>query len=97
MRQTRLFCVVQVSLFNNIKALFVNKPLVLVANKTDIKKIEDLPPAKKRYFEEFQEQHIPIIQMSTLNEEGVMAVRNEVRTCLVISRTVAAEANLYVV
>lgn len=37
----------QVSLFNNIKALFANKPLILVANKVDIRKIEDLPQEKK--------------------------------------------------
>lgn len=37
----------QVNLFNNIKALFVNKPLILVANKIDIKRIEELPEDKK--------------------------------------------------
>lgn len=67
----------QVKLFNNIKALFVNKPLILVANKTDIKKIEELSPEKKKFFDEFREQNIPIIEMSNLNEEGVMDVRNE--------------------
>ena len=39
----------QVNLFNNIKALFVNKPLILVANKIDIKRIEELPEDKKVY------------------------------------------------
>jgi len=67
----------QVTLFNNIKALFVNKPLILVANKVDIKKIEELPAEKKKYFDEFRANNIPIIEMSTLNEEGVMNVRNE--------------------
>lgn len=76
----------QVSLFNNIKALFVNKPLVLVANKIDIKKIEDLPPAKKKFFDEFRAENIPIIEMSTLNEEGVMAVRNEACEMLLAHR-----------
>ena len=37
----------QVKLFNNIKALFANKPLILVANKVDIKRIEDLSEDKK--------------------------------------------------
>jgi nucleolar GTP-binding protein len=37
----------QVKLFNNIKALFVNKPIILVANKIDIIKLEDLKPEKK--------------------------------------------------
>lgn len=67
----------QFKLFNNIKALFVNKPLILVANKIDIKKIEDLKPEKKAYFDEFRQNGIPIIEMSNLNEEGVMEVRND--------------------
>ena len=37
----------QFRLFNNIKALFTNKPLILVANKVDIKRIEDLSDDKK--------------------------------------------------
>lgn len=67
----------QVSLFNNIKALFANKPLILVANKVDIKKIEELPVEKKKYFDGFRAENIPIIEMSTLKEDGVMSVRNE--------------------
>ena len=41
------FFITKVKLFNNIKALFVNKPIILVANKVDIKKIEELPAEKK--------------------------------------------------
>jgi nucleolar GTP-binding protein len=67
----------QVRLFNNIKALFANKPLILVANKVDIKRIEDLSEDKKKFFDEFRAQDIPIIEMSTFNEEGVIMVRNE--------------------
>lgn len=67
----------QVKLFNNIKALFVNKPLILVANKVDIKRIDELSEDKKKYFDEFKSQNIPIIEMSNLNEEGIMSVRNE--------------------
>lgn len=40
-------------LFDNIKALFANKPLVVVANKTDIKKIDELPQEKKVFFVKF--------------------------------------------
>ena len=67
----------QAALFNNIKALFVNKPLIVVANKVDIKKIDDLTPDKRKHFEEFRAQNIPVIEMSNLNEEGIMSVRNE--------------------
>lgn len=31
----------------------------------------------QKFFDEFQEQNIPIIEMSNLNEEGVLNVRNE--------------------
>jgi nucleolar GTP-binding protein len=37
----------QFGLFNNIKALFANKPLILVANKVDIKRIDELTDEKK--------------------------------------------------
>lgn len=76
----------QVSLFNNIKALFVNKPLILVANKVDIKKIQDLPSEKKKHFDLFKSENIPIIEMSTLMEDGVMAVRNEACELLLAHR-----------
>ncbi|POI22082.1 hypothetical protein CIB84_014170, partial [Bambusicola thoracicus] len=33
----------QVELFRNIKPLFANKPLIIVANKCDVKRIEELP------------------------------------------------------
>ncbi|NXC17767.1 NOG1 protein, partial [Corythaeola cristata] len=33
----------QVELFRNIKPLFANKPLIIVANKCDVKRIAELP------------------------------------------------------
>ena len=41
-----MYCL-KVALFQNIKALFANKPLLLVANKVDIKKISELSPEKR--------------------------------------------------
>ena len=37
----------QLNLFNNIKVLFTNKPLLIVLNKIDIKRLEELPEEKK--------------------------------------------------
>uniref|UniRef100_G3PZX5 Nucleolar GTP-binding protein 1 n=1 Tax=Gasterosteus aculeatus TaxID=69293 RepID=G3PZX5_GASAC len=54
----------QLELFNSIRPLFANKPLIIVANKCDVKKISELP-------EENQ------IETSTLTEEGVMQVKTE--------------------
>ena len=44
----------QFALFNNIKPLFSNKPLIVVVNKIDVKKIEDLPEERKALFEDLK-------------------------------------------
>ena len=38
---------VQLNLFNNIKVLFTNKPLLIVLNKIDIKRLDELPEEKR--------------------------------------------------
>ncbi|WAR05093.1 NOG1-like protein [Mya arenaria] len=58
----------QVSLFNNIKPLFANKPLMVAVNKIDVLKIEDLPQDKQDLFKGFEEDDIPVMNMSTLTD-----------------------------
>lgn len=65
----------QVDLFENIKPLFANKPLLICVNKIDVKKIEELPEEKRKFFEECKKEDIPILEMSTLTEEGIMKVK----------------------
>lgn len=65
----------QIELFNNIKPLFVNKPLLICTNKVDVIRLEDLPTEKAEQFKVFEESGIPILSMSTLTEEGVMDVK----------------------
>ncbi|UJR15338.1 hypothetical protein I4U23_002287 [Adineta vaga] len=67
----------QLNLFNNIKVLFTNKPLLIVVNKIDIKRLDELPEDKKAVFEQFRKDDVRIIEMSTFSEEGVIEVRNE--------------------
>lgn len=67
----------QLNLFNNIKVLFTNKPLLIVLNKIDIKRLDELPEEKKAIFEQFRKDDVRIIEMSTFSEEGVIEVRNE--------------------
>lgn len=69
------------SLFNNIRPLFANKPLIFVLNKTDIIRLEDLPEEKKSVMKEVVEDpDILMLEMSTFTEEGVMTVKQEVRS-----------------
>ena len=69
----------QIHLFNNIRPLFANKPLLFVLNKTDIIRLEELPLEKKAMYEEvFKDPDICFLEMSTVNENGVMEVKQQV-------------------
>lgn len=68
----------QVSLFNNIRPLFANKPLIFVFNKTDIMRYEDLAEGKRECIEPvISDPDILVLEMSTVNEDGVMNVKQE--------------------
>uniref|UniRef100_A0A8C6PNV4 Nucleolar GTP-binding protein 1 n=1 Tax=Nothobranchius furzeri TaxID=105023 RepID=A0A8C6PNV4_NOTFU len=67
----------QLELFNNIRPLFTNKPLIIVANKCDVKKISELSEENQKIFADFTAEGIPVIETSTLTEEGVMQVKTE--------------------
>ncbi|XP_034744464.1 nucleolar GTP-binding protein 1-like [Etheostoma cragini] len=67
----------QLELFNSIKPLFANKPLIVVANKCDVKKISELPEESQKIFADLTTEGISVIETSTLTEEGVMQVKNE--------------------
>ncbi|NXD92035.1 NOG1 protein, partial [Chaetorhynchus papuensis] len=67
----------QVELFKNIKPLFANKPLIIVANKCDVKRISELPEETQKIFEAFEAEGFSVIETSTLTEEGVIQVKTE--------------------
>jgi len=67
----------QVELFNSIKPLFTNKPILICVNKVDVLSMDDLPDDKKQIFKTFEEEGIPVVPMSTITEEGVMKVKTE--------------------
>lgn len=67
----------QLSLFNNIKPLFIGKPLFLICNKIDVMKWEDLKDEYKQQIEEAtKETRAHLMKMSGLEEIGVMEVKN---------------------
>ncbi|XP_054707253.1 GTP-binding protein 4-like [Uloborus diversus] len=76
----------QIELFNSIKPLFLNKPTVVVANKSDIIQVEELPPEKKQKIEALKEEGFPLLHMSTLSGEGVIELRNAACDCLLAHR-----------
>ncbi|XP_030387088.1 nucleolar GTP-binding protein 1 [Scaptodrosophila lebanonensis] len=68
----------QVKLFESIKPLFTNKPLILAINKIDILSLEDLAPERQAIITKLQEdKQVPVLFMSTVEETGVMDVKIE--------------------
>ncbi|KAJ8973535.1 hypothetical protein NQ317_019286 [Molorchus minor] len=66
----------QVKLFDSIKPLFANKPLIVVANKTDILKLDELSADRRAVLKEIEEnKDLLLLEMSTVTDEGVMEVK----------------------
>ncbi|XP_007899390.1 nucleolar GTP-binding protein 1 [Callorhinchus milii] len=76
----------QLELFNNIRPLFANKPLIIVANKCDVKKIDELSEEHQKIFADLTADGVAIKETSTLTEEGVIKVKTEACDTLLIHR-----------
>ncbi|VFQ63928.1 unnamed protein product [Cuscuta campestris] len=81
----------QAALFHSIKSLFLNKPLVIVCNKTDLQPLEGISEEDKRLVMQMKEEAMKtvigqggeptddqgvLLTMSALTEEGVISVKN---------------------
>jgi len=51
----------------------------VVLNKTDILKLEELSPEKRDLLARIESENIPVMEMSTVTENGIMEVKQEVR------------------
>ncbi|XP_058806815.1 nucleolar GTP-binding protein 1 [Phymastichus coffea] len=66
----------QMRLFQSIKPLFQNKPLIIVVNKVDVLRLENLPIEKRNILKELEnDENIPVVEMSTVTDFGVMDVK----------------------
>ncbi|KAJ8573444.1 hypothetical protein K7X08_009955 [Anisodus acutangulus] len=81
----------QAALFHSIKSLFMNKPLMVVCNKTDLQPIEGISEEDKKLVAGMKDEAMKtvigqggeptdeagaLLTMSTLTEDGVIAVKN---------------------
>lgn len=68
----------QVKLFESIKPLFTNKPLITVINKIDVMELNDLSADRRAALARIEaDENIPMMQMSTVTEMGVNEVKVE--------------------
>jgi len=69
----------QISLYNNIKPLFVNKPVLFVFSKIDLQKFEDLPQDDQEKLRKLsQQESLSSVEMSNKSGEGINLVKNKV-------------------
>ncbi|ONK70836.1 uncharacterized protein A4U43_C04F2030 [Asparagus officinalis] len=80
----------QAALFHSIKSLFMNKPLIIVCNKIDLQPLDALPEEDRKLVMEMKSEAAKtivaqggdvkddnvLLSMSTLTEDGVIAVKN---------------------
>ncbi|ODV79267.1 P-loop containing nucleoside triphosphate hydrolase protein [Suhomyces tanzawaensis NRRL Y-17324] len=77
----------QVKLFDSIKPLFANKSVMVVMNKSDIIKTEDLAPEKQELLKEMANfPGVEIMHTSCYEETNVMEVRNKACEKLLTAR-----------
>jgi nucleolar GTP-binding protein len=77
----------QCSLFNSIKPLFSGKPVLLVVNKTDVCRLDDLAPESRVLVDEIiTSDGVQCVQVSCYSEEGVMDVKNTACDALLAHR-----------
>ncbi|CAL1705994.1 unnamed protein product [Somion occarium] len=68
----------QCKLYHSIKPLFANKPTVLVINKVDVARLEDLAPENRVLVDEIiNTEGIHNVQVSCYTDEGVMELKNK--------------------
>ena len=76
----------QIELFENIKPLFANKPLVVALNKVDIIKPEEIREDAKASLTKLEEEGVLLLPMSTITEEGIIAVKTQACDLLLAQR-----------
>ncbi|OJA09989.1 hypothetical protein AZE42_03821 [Rhizopogon vesiculosus] len=77
----------QCKLFHSIKPLFNGKPTMLVINKIDVTRLEDLIPENRALVQEIIDaEDVQCIQVSCYSEEGVMDLKNKACDALLAHR-----------
>jgi len=76
----------QIALFESIRPLFVNKPVLIGLNEVDIMKREQLSPSKEEMLKKLEGENVRIFEMSTITQDGVMPLRNAACDMLLAAR-----------
>ncbi|KAF7304008.1 Nucleolar GTP-binding protein 1 [Mycena indigotica] len=77
----------QCKLFHSIKPLFANKPTMLVINKIDVMRLEDIPAESRALVQEIiDSEDVKCVQVSCYSDEGVMDLKTQACDALLAHR-----------
>ncbi|OZC05449.1 GTP-binding domain protein [Onchocerca flexuosa] len=76
----------QVALFESIRPLFVNKPVLIGLNKIDIVKRDELKLEKMEKLKKLEDDSLSMFELSTVTQEGIMDFRNTACNYLLTQR-----------
>ena len=76
----------QIELFQNIKPLFTNKPLVVALNKVDIITPEEIRQDANTALRKLEDEGVVLLPMSTVTDEGITAVKTQACDMLLAQR-----------
>ncbi|KAL0575472.1 Nucleolar GTP-binding protein 1 [Marasmius crinis-equi] len=77
----------QCKLFHSIKPLFAGKPTMLVINKIDVTRLDDLASEPRALVQEIiDSEDVQCVQVSCYSEEGVMDLKNKACDALLAAR-----------
>ncbi|KAL1237675.1 GTP-binding protein [Trichinella spiralis] len=76
----------QITLFESIRPLFVNKPVLIGLNKVDVLRKEELSEEKLKLLKAVEDAGFPMFSISTVTLEGIMDLRNEACDRLLVNR-----------
>ncbi|KAL4073746.1 P-loop containing nucleoside triphosphate hydrolase protein [Scleroderma citrinum] len=77
----------QCKLFHSIKPLFSGKPTILVINKIDVTRLDDLSLENRTLVQEIiDSEDVKCVQVSCYSEEGVMELKNKACDALLAHR-----------
>jgi nucleolar GTP-binding protein len=77
----------QCKLFHSIKPLFTGKPVLLVINKIDVTRLDDLIPETRAIVDEIiNTEGVICVQVSCYSDEGVMELKNKACDALLAHR-----------
>ena len=76
----------QIQLFESIRPLFANKPVMIGLNKIDIIRRAELNPEKLQLLEKLESEDIPVVEISTVSKEGVVPFRDRACDALMAQR-----------